>query len=185
MLACTSDSQPTPIEPGGELRHRGSLELRVPPGPLPTSGTYELTVTFEPMEPLEPLRPSRAIQPVVVTVPVEVVDDAARADSADAAVAAFAADPRLADFVEAQTLPEQPELAQSFTVELSWWRGAWELWVEPYFEGDRRLRMRYDPASGEIVDVRTVYLGLAPEDEPGAAPRPPGFDEPDEIIPPP
>ena len=155
---------------------------RLPPGPLPSSGTYELMVVFEPMEPIEPLRPSRAIQPIVVTVPIEVVDDPARADSADAAIAAFAADPRLPEYVEAQALPDRPDLTQTYTVELSWWRDAWS-------SGRSLLRGEPSPADalrpGQGRGRRRPYglSGAGTEDEPGAASRPPGFDEPDEVIP--
>jgi hypothetical protein len=40
--------------------------------------------------------------------------------------------------------------------------------------------MRYDPEGGEIVDVRTVYLGRAPEDDPDRSPD--HSSEPDEIL---
>jgi hypothetical protein len=41
--------------------------------------------------------------------------------------------------------------------------------------------MRYHPTVGEVVDVRTVYEGCAPEDEPGAV-IPPDHPEGDEIL---
>jgi hypothetical protein len=40
--------------------------------------------------------------------------------------------------------------------------------------------MRYDPASGEVVDVRTVAMQQAPEDEPGRSTVP--NEEPDEVL---
>ncbi len=40
--------------------------------------------------------------------------------------------------------------------------------------------MRYAPTEQKVVDVRTVYLGLAAQDEPGVRRTGP---EPDQVIP--
>ena len=182
-IVCNSDSRAATIEPGDELRYGGSVELRVPPGDLPDGGRYELIVDFQPYtaaaidigsigDPL-PL--------VEVRSPLALTDDAERTSgNSDAAIAAFADDPRLADWITSTEIPDRPDLVQDFTTELSWWRGGWELWVDAHWEDNRLLRMRYDPGRDEVVDVRTVYLGKSPDDEPGRVAV--TGEEPDEIL---
>jgi hypothetical protein len=176
---CTSDGRMAAIEPAHDVRYRGSTELRVPPGAVPDGGDYRLLVRFrgyaQPGDYID-----RPLPDVVASVPVTVTDVDARASSAAAAVSAFQADPRLQPWLTSTIVPDRPDLTQSFATELSWWRGAWELWVWPHWDGNRGLRMRYDPTQKEVVDVRTVYLGKAPDDEPGAHEE--GF-EPDVLIP--
>jgi hypothetical protein len=179
QIACTSDLRPEPLEPGGELRHRGSVELRVPPGDLPGGGRYELVAGFR-AYPDDAVVGDRASL-VEVRAALTVADDPRRtAGSSDEAVDAFAADPRLADWIASTEVAGRPDLVQDFGTELSWWRGAWELRVDAYWDDHRPLRMRYDPASGEVVDVRTVSMNQAPEDEPGRSTIP--DEEPDEIL---
>jgi hypothetical protein len=161
-LVCTSDSQPRPLGPGKSVHHRGSVELRVPAGDLADGGDDRLLVDFRPLGPED-------ARPVHVAAKVTVTDDPDRAGSSGDAVAAFAADPRLASWVASTAVAGRTDIVQDYTTELSWWRGAWELWVEPEWEQPRSLRMRYDPTSHRVVDARTVYLGQAPHDEPGRA----------------
>jgi hypothetical protein len=178
-VACTREGpHPEPVEPGGEVRYRGSVELRVPPGELRDGGRYELVLSFLSYPDTNVLGDG---VPVEVRSPLVVTDDPQRAPrSADDAVAAFAADPRLADWIASTDVPGRPDLVQDFGTELSWWRGAWELWVDAYWDDDRPLRMRYDPARGEVVDVRTVSMNQAPEDEPGRFTI--SDEEPDEVL---
>ena len=178
LIACTSDVRPEPLEPGGELRHRGSVELRVPPGELPDGGRYELVLAFRPYPDANVIGD---VVPVEVRAPLTVTDDPRRtSDGAAAAIDAFAADPRLASWIASTPVADRPDLVQDFGTELSWWRGAWELWVDAHWDDHRPLRMRYDPARGEVVDVRTVSMNQAPEDEPGRSTIP--DEEPDEIL---
>jgi hypothetical protein len=178
---CPGDSRMAELPPGDEVRTRGSVELRVPPGDLPDGGNYELLVEFQPYPGVDPQAGTTTLDPVVVRVPLTVTDDPARtAGSGDEAIGAFVDDPRLADWVESMVVTDAPDLDQEFVTELSWWRGGWELWVEPYWQFNRLLRMRYDPEPGEVVDVRTVYLGTAPEDDPDAVVQ--DFGEPNEIL---
>lgn len=186
-LACTLEISPALLSPGEELRHRGSVELRVPPGPLPDGGDYRLLVEFAPLAgPAESSAGGQWPAPVTVEVPLTVEDHPGRtADGADAAaMAAFAADSRLAPWMGSTAVPGQPDLVQSYLTELSWWRGAWELWLSARWEG-HELRMRYDPVAGEVVDVRADvsgagHVGGAPDDEYGD--HAPTGDLPDRIL---
>ena len=179
-LFCTSDSRLAAIEPGQAVHYRGSVEVRVPPGPLLDGGAYALVVGFQPYAtpggyPYDPM------ELVTVRAPVTVIDDPERGSDA-AAISAFARDGRLATWIASTAIPDRPDLVQDFATELSWWRGAWELSVSAQWEGNRVLRMRYDPTTAEVVDVRTVYRGNAPGDEPDAA-KSPGAES-DNVIPP-
>lgn len=151
------------IAPGDERVGRGSVELRVPPGPLPDGGAYRLHVTF----PADP-------DAVTLEVPLRVIDHPSRRmRPATAAAAAFASDERFEQWV-AQRSPVD-ELQESFATELTWWRGAWELWVEARYAGGAPLRMRYSPERSALVDVRTIgSYSLIPEDDPDRPPRMPG-----------
>jgi hypothetical protein len=178
-LACTDDSRMQPVHPGEHLEYRGSFEARVAPGPLVDDGDWNLNVSFTgyatPGDYID-----HPLDPVTARAPVHIVDDPGRTD-AGAAKYAMNFDPRLQPWLDSTVVQDRPDLKQTYVTELSWWRGAWELWLAPHWNGNRLLRMRYDPAQRKVVDVRTVYLGKAPDDEADAA-RDPGF-EPDVVIP--
>jgi hypothetical protein len=164
---CTADSRFSIIVPGGETSWTGATDFRVPPGPL---ATQELVATFTGYsDPADfPTSPRPPVQ-VRVTAPIE--DDRGRQDSADDAIAAFADDHRLSAFLDqTRDFGENPNHAvQSWHTELSWWQGAWELWVYPYFNGNTALRMRYDTDKRAIVDARLISMSGAPSDDPDHA----------------
>jgi hypothetical protein len=153
------------IAPGGDAHWSGSSDARVPPGSL---GPQELAATFvgyaQPAD--YPAAPRPAVE---VRVAVPVLDDDARATSADAAIAAFAADRRLQPFLDRtrHELDGNPvSLTQRWATELSWWQGAWELWVTPYYNSDQALRLRYDTRLGAVVEGRLVSAFQPPGDDP-------------------
>ena len=65
----------------------------------------------------------------------------------------------------------------------TWWRDAWELWVQPYWGSTEALRLRIDPATMTVTDARVVHGGAPPGDEPGTTSIPGAT--PDEILAPP
>jgi hypothetical protein len=144
------------VEPGETLSQDLTVEARVPPGPMPNDGAYELTARI------------RVAGVVEVSVPVTLADHQHRVGTHEPALDAFVADPRLQLWLDSQGV-DRPDLVQSYAIELSWWRDAWELWITPRWEGHKRLRMRYDPVSAEVVDVRAVPRYSAPSDEGGAS----------------
>ena len=162
------------IEPGGETHWSGTTDARVPPGPL---APQELAATFvgynRPSD-----YPGMPRPPVEVRVAVPVRDDPARATSADAAGAAFAADRRLQPFLDLTRHERDADpigVTQTWATELSWWQRTWELWVTPYYNSNRALRLRYDPRVGAVVDARLVSPYQPPGDDPDhkSAPGPP------------
>ena len=181
-LGCAGVGGMTTVEPGRDLRHRGSVELRVPPGDLPGGGDDELVVTFQPYVSTEPGPMLGApLAPVEVRAPLTVIDDPERTPgSGDAAVATFGDDPRLTDWIASTEVTDPTDHVQDFGTELSWWRGGWELWVDPQWNRDGRLRMRYDPQREQVIDVRIVPDGKAPDDEPEGMQHPEGW--PDEVL---
>jgi hypothetical protein len=163
--ACSADSRFATISPGGAATWAGVADVRIPPGPL---AGYEVVATFtgfaQPSDYPDAPRP-----PVKARLTVPLVEDAARAASAGDAVAAFAADSRLRPFLDrtAHELDGNPiPVTQSWYTELSWWQGAWELWVTPYFNGDSALRLRYEPGAGQVIDARLTSPGAPPGDDP-------------------
>jgi hypothetical protein len=177
-VECNADSRMQPVHPGEQLRYHGSFEARVAPGPLVDHGEWNLQISFtgyaNPGDYIE-----HPVDPVTVRALVTIVDDPNRTDPG-AAIYAMNYDPRLQPWLDSTAVAGRPDLTQTFSTDLSWWRGAWELWIKPHWEGNRLLRMRYDPTQHKVVDVRTVYLGRAPADEPGAVVDP---NEPDVVIP--
>ncbi len=176
--SCTTNLVVETIAPGDETRWSGVTDARVAPGPL---ARQELAADFvgynQPAD-----YPDRPRPTVEVRVAVPVRDDPARTASAGAAVAAFAADRRLQPFLDRTRLElagNPVAVLQSWTTELSWWQGTWELWVTPYYNGAHALRLRYDPRAGAVVDGRLVASFQAPEDDPD---QPPGLT-PDTLLP--
>jgi hypothetical protein len=148
---CESDSRGALLRPGLPLTYRGSVEARVPPGALADDGRYTLAVTFVAYE--QSFDYPDGGTEVTARVPVKIVDHLLR-DNANAALTAFAADLRLRDWIEETSALDPPSVVQSYETELTWWRGAWELLVEPRYTHDP-LRMRYDPTVGAVIDVGT------------------------------
>jgi hypothetical protein len=165
--ARTLESHMRAIAAGQILHGRVAADLRLPAGPLPD--TLTARATFGGYDRDQP----RAL--VTARTEIRVVEDPDRVDS-QAALAAFARHPALADFVEATRMAHT-----SWHSSLTWWRGAWELWVSPEHQdgGPQTFRLRYLPASAEVVDARTIWWGQAPEDDPDAT-RPPGVP-PDDV----
>src|SRR5204863_1961710 len=114
-----------------------------------------------------------------VTLPIRVVDAASRRTSEAQALQAFTTDHRLIDFVDAtRTTP-----SASWHVDLAWWQRGWELWIDPgSVPGTQHsLRMRFDPSTEKVVDVRRVSSGQVPGNDPDFEPAP--GSEPDVLVP--
>ena len=168
------------IAPGGETHWSGATDARVPPGSL---AAQELAADFVGYD--QPADyPGTPRAPVEIRVAVPVVDAPARAASAEAAIVAFAADRRLQPFLDRTRLElaaNPVPVTQSWATELSWWQGAWELWVTPYYNSNQALRLRYDPRAQAVVDGRLVSPFQPPEDDPEQN-RAPGLP-PDTLLP--
>lgn len=104
---------------------------------------------------------------MVARASIAVVDDPARlANSVSEIADAVTADGRAAAWYATTLIPGRPDLEQRALVGVTWWRRAWEVWVDPVFGGDGQARIRVDPQSLHVVDARVVPDGAAPEDEP-------------------
>ena len=167
-LICTADSKMQAFAPGDELSYSGTAELRVPPGPLLAGGAYQAAATFVGYRSPDDY-PNQPLDSVQVQVRFTVVDAQARSsDPIDDVVAAIVVEGRLASWLPKTIIPDRPDLVQAYRVGMSWWRDAWELWVEPYWGGGM-LRVRVDPANNEVIDVRTHHSNGPPDDEPDAS----------------
>jgi hypothetical protein len=157
-IACDHQRIAHEVASGAELRERGVADLRVDDDDIPTV-PVELSATFS---------------NVTVKLPITVVDAPARRGSRGAALQAFATDNRLADFVGEQ---------RSWRTDLSWWNGAWELWIDPSSSNGtpHSLRLRYDPTTRKVIDVRRIVYGQVPANDPDFEPAP--GSEPDVLIP--
>jgi hypothetical protein len=146
---------PHDVAPGADLRERAVVDLRAGHEEIPNE-TAELAATFG-----SGLR---------VTLPIRVVDSRARRTSEQQAIAAFTSDHRLTDFVESTRATPSPV----WHVDMAWWQGEWELWVDPgSVPGTQHsLRMRFDPSTQKVVDVRRVVFGQVPGNDPDFEPAP-------------
>jgi hypothetical protein len=168
-IACTANSEMRPFDPGESLTYPSTIDLRLPPGDLPAGGDYEAVATFTGY-PSELAYPQQTLSPVEARIAIIVVDDPRRAGtSVDDIVDRVNDDDRLASWVPTTKVPGRPDLPQAYSATLEWWRDAWELWAQPYWQGDESIRVRVDPATLDIVDVRFIYGGAPPEDEPGVS----------------
>ena len=169
-VMCTGMSVVAPFEPGETLSYQASAEMRAPPGPLPGNGTYQIVARFSGHS--DPSRTDDTkLEPVEARAELVVVDHPARTIARpDDLVAVAVDDGRLADWLTTTVVLGQPDLRQSYRVGLSWWREAWELWIDPKFSSGSSgsLRLRIDPDATNVQDARIVAHGAAPNDEPGA-----------------
>jgi len=178
-LVCTADSKMEAFAPGDELPYSGSAEIRVPPGQLPAAGAYEAAAIFVPYRAPDGY-PHQPLDPIETRVGFTVIEDPARgADPVDDVLAAILADGRLTAWLPTTVIPDRPDLVQNYRVGMSWWREAWELWVEPYWGGGM-LRVRVDPVNNEVIDVRIHHSNGPPDDEPDASSIP--GSQPDQIL---
>jgi hypothetical protein len=179
-LMCTADSKMQAFAPGDELSYSGSAELRVPPGPIPAGGIYEAAATFVAYSSPDDY-PHQPLDPIETQVRFTVVEAPARgADPVDDVIAAILADGRLASWLPTTVVPDRPDLVQDYRVGMTWWRDAWELWVEPHWRSGM-LRVRVDPANNDVIDVRIHHSNGPPDDEPDASSIP--GSQPDQILP--
>ncbi len=171
-FGCTADSRIEPFAPGETLGYRASAEMRMPPGHLPGNGTYQIVARFNGLH--DQTRTDTAtLEPVEARAELVVVDHPARTiASPDDLVAVAVDDGRLTDWIITTAVLGQPDLRQTYRVGLTWWRDAWELWIDPTFSSGNSdsLRVRINPTATDIQDARTVANGVAPNDEPGAEP---------------
>lgn len=166
-LVCTADSKMEALAPGDELTYTDTAELRVPPGPLPGGGVYEAAATFVPFRSPDGY-PHQPLDPIHTQVRFTVIEDPARgAHPTDDVLATILADGRLAAWLPTTIVPDRPDLVQSYRVGMTWWRDAWELWIEPQWISGM-LRVRVDSAN-EVIDVRVHHSNGPPDDEPDAS----------------
>lgn len=159
--ACNAASIPAAIPPGGERAERHSIEVRLLPG-APQPSNAVVRVQFDGYADRELTTP---LGPFVADTPLTVEEHDARPGTERAAVDAFAADERLEAWVdETRAIDPPATVTQSWYAAMSWWRGAWELWVTPYYETCDSLRLRYDPTLRRVADARTVPCGEAVAD---------------------
>jgi hypothetical protein len=175
-MLCTAESHMKALAPGEAVDQRVAGDLRLPPG---VSGSYTVRAAFRSYASPEDYGGSDADRPrelATVSMPIELRP---AGSGLDEAIDAFGRAGALAAFVERT---RTATVENTWTTELAWWNGAWELWLTPYYSngGIQHLRLRHDPVRGEIVDARVVWDGLAPEDDPDAT-RPSGA-RPDERV---
>lgn len=180
-VACTSDSRMAALNRGDSLHQRAAADVRVAPDGIASDGRYVANATFRSYANPNDYGYQQTDHPRpdgTVSVPIQVSDVSARTRG-DSAVAAFAAADALGQFVDRT---RTVEVDNTWTTTVSWWRGAWELWVTPYYgkDGEQSLRLRYDTKGEAIVDARVVWNGQPPQDDPDGH-RPPG-DRPDDLM---
>jgi hypothetical protein len=164
VLDCTSAVVRHDVAPGADLRERAVVDLRTGDEAFPNQ-TAALAATFG--------------SGLTVTLPIRVVDAPSRRTSEAQAIAAFTSDHRLTDFVAAtRAIP-----SAAWHVDMAWWQGGWELWVDPGSVPGTRysLRMRFDPSTQKVVDVRRVASGQVAGNDPDFEPAP--GSESDVLIP--
>jgi hypothetical protein len=164
-FACPANSEMKALEPGGQLQYRGTVEVRVGPGPLPADGRFEAAATFVGYASPDGY-PQTPLAQVTPKVEFEVLDHPARAAPSSAIAEAAAADGRLSAWHTTMLIPGRPDLDQRFLLAATWWRDAWEIWARPYWGSSDALRLRIDPATMTVDDARVVHAGGPPADEP-------------------
>lgn len=165
--SCTDQLIFETIVPGAQTEWDGVTDARIGPSLSPDVDVLATFLGFTDQGDY-PRSPRPALQ---LQEPVPVVDDPARAATVDAAITAFAADRRLQPYLDdtRHELDNNPiPVTQSWSTELSWWQGGWELFVSPRFSvnGTTALRLRYDPTAGTITDARIVSQTAPPGDDP-------------------
>lgn len=165
-VARTMESRMEALAPGQEHTRRVAVDLRLGPG---AATDLVARAVFSGYDEPEHYGGPGAVGPrpgVVVEVPVRVVG--LPASGAAEAVDAFAVDPRLRAFARNTDVPS---VDQRWHARLVWWRGAWELTVQPVYSDDERgqsrYRLRYDPDAAQVVDARRIWWDQAPADDPG------------------
>lgn len=173
-VVCRQDLRPPArFEAGEELTKNLSVDLRWGPSELPDhfALTAAAGITTRDMLAGEMTR-------IEVSAPFTIHDDARRLPSLEQALGATGLPAALTfqDWLDQSltSLPANLRPQQTWTPALSWWRGAWELWVEPKFMDGKvtgPIRIRWDADAAAVVDVRTVQAGNAgADDEPGGPP---------------
>lgn len=117
-----------------------------------------------------------------LSVPIEITDDPARAATRSEALAALAATPTLPEWIaHTSDIDAVAGFHQRWAATMSWWDDGWETWIAPYAGNGHQvdpLRIRWDAERDEIVDVRTVFWGGTPSDDPAQPdPLPEPVDE--------
>jgi hypothetical protein len=165
MQGCTLQLIFETIEPGASISWTGEADVRVPDGPL----ADDLVASFGGFD--DPADYPDSPRPLVTArVAVPLVDEPGRAAGTEAAIEAFAAAPELAAFLDrtGHQFDDNPiPVTQTWSTELFWWDGAWELRVHPYFSDGPVpfLRLRYSPADGSLsIDEPTSLDRLGPGD---------------------
>lgn len=105
-----------------------------------------------------------------VSIPIKITDDPVRASSREAALGALESTPTLPEWiVHTADINAVPGFVQQWSASTSWWNGGWETWIAPKAGNGHQvdpLRIRWDPEREQVVDVRTVFWGGTPSDDP-------------------
>jgi hypothetical protein len=146
---CPDVSRMVPLAVDETITYRGIVEFRVPPGPLPNGGGYELRLRFAAYDAAESY-PGEARGPVEVRVPIEVKDDPARSVLEPAeAIDEFRSESEFGEWI-ASARRASGDLSQAFSTEMAWWRGGWELSVAPQWVIANPLVLRLDPQTRSV-----------------------------------
>jgi hypothetical protein len=180
--ACPSVSKMSGFAPGETLSYKSTVEMRIPPGPLPADGQYEVKALFTGYATPDGYQNRQPLDTIDARLGFTVIDHPTRARSdVEETVIQILGDGRLAAWLPTTVIPGRPDLVQTYTATLEWWRDAWELRVQAYFESQDILRLRLNLSINTVVDARVIHYGGPPGDEPDTVAIP--GSPPDDILP--
>ena len=168
---------PVPLHPGAVKSYPMSVDLRWGIGAVPER--MQLSVWSGPLEVPKELGPIDHKYGITITTPFRLHDDPVRrASVGDVLRPGTLADAPTFDtwVVETSYKPFYftPNGKQAWVTDLSWWRGRWELWVDPLYGNMATvgpLLVRWDPKVDGVVDVRMTRSGNGgASDDPEAPP---------------
>ncbi len=153
------------MEPGESTTTRLGALLRV--GRDELSGEFVVTASFQPRSPYGE-GGNAPLDLVTATSIIQIIDPPERLSSQQDALLALTAEPLVTKYIELTRLEDElPDtLKQTYTAEMSFAFGRWELWLEPHWAFSNPLRVVYDPATSSVVDVRVLRGNSSPSDDP-------------------
>ena len=167
VVCDASGGSPDVLDPGVSVTRRIAIDLRwVTPDSVDGTSIEVLASTGLLRSP-----DGGDLGKVTVQQPVALLDPVDRVASFEAALASdgMASAPTLVGWIQETGAVDPSGPPQGYQAEMTWWNGAWEAWILPQRGAGHQvdpLRIRFDPERGEVVDVRTVFGGSAPSDDP-------------------
>lgn len=150
---------PAEIAPGEQVRKRLAIDLRW--GASAPAGRYEAVAVGGSAVDASGSDGHWPPRNLTVSAPIEITDAPDRADTRDTALAAVGGAPTLPEWAaETADIHAVNGFRQRWFANLSWWDGAWDLWIKPLAGSGHQtdsLRIRWDPERQQVVDVRTVF----------------------------